>query len=189
MDIAALLAFLFAAQWSPGPNNILLATMGTQRQILPALSTLLAIVTAVAAIQLAVAFGAGVVLHAVPWLKPVFLLVGTGLLCLIAWRLWHADPTATGKLVSPLEGATLQLVNPKTLTFTLGAAAFLPGASLAYEALTLAIVVFVIGICGGAVWVGLGYTLGAALTTPARRKVANHIGAGLILASIPFLWL
>jgi threonine/homoserine/homoserine lactone efflux protein len=182
--------FAFAMAGTPGPNNAVVTASGANhgfRRTLPA-ATGMAIGVAVIIFAVA-AIGETVV--AEPRIHLVLKWLGVFYLLWLAWRIARAEPAgpaaANGKRrpFTFLEGALLQLVNPKLWVMVTGAVVAYGGGATG-----LAVPSAFAAIFGGATlastvaWTLVGVGAGRLLTRPSSLRLFNRAMALLLVLSL-----
>jgi threonine/homoserine/homoserine lactone efflux protein len=199
--LGATFAFAVSMSASPGPNNAMVAASGASWGFRRTVPHLLGISLGLAAMLVAVAFGAGEVLRANPWLHAVLRWVGAAYLLWLAWRIATAEIGADASAshaasgsrpLSFLQGALFQWVNPKAWMVALGAVgAYITatGAGFFTQAALLAGIVFLVTLPSVAFWTMVGVGAGMALRTRRALRAFNMAMATLLVASlVPLLW-
>jgi threonine/homoserine/homoserine lactone efflux protein len=184
-SFAALVAFAFAASWTPGPNNALLAASGANFGFRRTLPHMAGVCLGFAAMVFAVALGMGEVFARLPWLSEVLRWVGAVVLVWFAWRIATATggtgETRRGRPFSFLEAAGFQWVNPKAWALCIAMATqFGTGSGVAGTAAVIAAVFAFSGATSSLGWAGFGAALQRVLSTPLRLRAFNLSMAALI---------
>jgi threonine/homoserine/homoserine lactone efflux protein len=194
--LGATFAFAVSMSASPGPNNAMVAASGATWGFRRTIPHMLGISLGLAAMLLAVAFGAGEVLRANPWLRAVLRWVGAAYLLWLAWRIATADVGKTApashadtasRPLSFLQGAAFQWVNPKAWMVALGAiGAYITatGAGFLAQVTLLAGIVFLVTLLSVAFWTMVGVGAGMVLRTRRALRMFNVVMAALLVASL-----
>ena len=188
------MAFSAVSSGTPGPNNLLLwasgAAFGFRRTIPHVLGTALGI----GGMALAVAAGFGALVVAVPALAFVMKVAGSLYLLYLAWQVAGASAlqrTTVARPMSLLQAAAFQVINPKAWIFALGAiTTFRPTdwpALLGSIAVVLTMMVVILPTA--ALWAGGGELIERAFAGPTARRVIGVVLAGLLVASVAFVWI
>lgn len=178
---------------TPGPNNVMLAASGANFGYRRTLPYLLGINAGVFGLTLVVCLGLGAVFMRYPQVHGVLKIVGALYLVYLSWKLAGARLAATAKVGQPLSfvnGATFQLVNPKSwMKAATLASVFMPaGVHPALGALTVATVGLAVGFPLISVWAMFGVAIGRVLDTPRRVRLFNAaMGLGLLALAISLL--
>ncbi len=183
----AFLPFAVVAAFTPGPNNLLLATSGANFGIRRTIPHLLGIVCGFPLLLLAVGLGLGTLFQRHPEVHTVLKFGGAAFLIYLAWRIATAGhgaaETAPGRPLTFLEAALFQWVNPKAWIFAVSAVATyttVGGRASAQIAVTLAICV-VVTIGSTIAWTGFGVGLNRFLQESPRMLRAFNVGMALLL--------
>ncbi len=116
-DLLALLGFLVAMAFTPGPNTTLSTALAANAGLRRALPFVLAVPVGWSLMFLLCVLGVGAMLAAAPSLRWALTATGSGYLLWLAWRLAQAhawqSPHAHGLRVGFAQGVALQFVNVK----------------------------------------------------------------------------
>jgi threonine/homoserine/homoserine lactone efflux protein len=122
-DFLALLAFLTATAFTPGPNTTLSTALAANRGLRGAMHFVCAVPVGWIALFLVCLAGVGTLVTALPPLRWAIKVVGVGYLLWLAWRLAHTtqlrEADASRMNVTFWQGAALQFVNIKAWMSTL----------------------------------------------------------------------
>jgi cysteine/O-acetylserine efflux protein len=126
IPIAPALAFVLATTFSPGPNNIMSATLGLMHGYRKTLPFLLGVVGGFSTLLLVCAVASSALLRAVPSIESIMRWVGAAYILWLAWSTWakrRSFGAASTDQVPPSHGAiggfALQFVNVKALVFAI----------------------------------------------------------------------
>ena len=193
-QLLALVAFSAVSSGTPGPNNLLLwasgAAFGFRRTIPHVLGTALGI----GGMALGVAAGFGALVVAVPALAFVMKVAGSLYLLYLAWQVAGASAlqrTTVARPMSLLQAAAFQVINPKAWIFALGAiTTFRPTDWPALlGSIAVALTMMVVILPTAALWAGGGELIERAFAGPTARRVIGVVLAGLLVASVAFVWI
>jgi threonine/homoserine/homoserine lactone efflux protein len=189
--------FLFAAAmtFSPGPNNVLMASSGVQVGVRRSIPLGLGIFSGMMLLLALSATGLASLVSAWPVLLTAIKAAGTIYLCWLAWKIASA-----GALEVPQDGSHQPyrfttglmntLLNPKGWTAAVSAAAGY--AAVAPSAprlvLTLALVFAAVQIPNWALWCSCGTALSRVLRTDRHWRIANASLGSLIILSVVPMW-
>ncbi|MGC2192601.1 MAG: LysE family translocator [Candidatus Dormiibacterota bacterium] len=188
----AFVVYILIASITPGPNNVMLTTVGVTKGHLAALKTA-AGVSVGWGIQVAVCgLGLAEVIRAVPILAAIIEGFAIAYLLWIAWKLWHADQIGSAAPALGFGGAILfQWVNPKAITMSLSVAGlFVVHSGTAihpWSALAVALAVVLLNYPCVTSWGLLGSSLTGWLTRPGQAQRFNRAAAIALVALV--LWL
>lgn len=191
----SLVLFAMAMTFSPGSNNVLMATSGVQVGLRRSIPLGLGVVAGIAMELAVAAIGLGAAIEAEPSIRTGMKVAGSVYLVWLGVRIARAGavdlapgerPTRSGFRV----GLMNTLLNPKgwtmALSATAGYAALAPSAPRL--ALLLAIVFAVVAVPNWLLWCGGGQALGRSLKTERHWRVANGVLGLLVVVSIVPMW-
>lgn len=187
----ALLVYAFVTSVTPGPNNFMLLASGVNFGFTRTIPHMLGIGIGFLVLLLAVGFGLGAVLTAVPMLHNGLKVAGSVYLLYLAWKI-ASSRSMGGKgeeRAQPmrfLDAAAFQWVNPKAWVMAVTAMAVYSNAERPFLSVVLVSVAFaVVNLPSVSVWAGFGTALRGFLSDPTRLKWFN-IAMGVLLAAT--LW-
>lgn len=187
----ALLGLAFAAAWTPGPNNLMLAASGVNFGFRRTIPHMAGVAFGFPVMIFAVAMGLGAVVAASPVLKEAMRWGGAALLLWFAWRIataGEAKAEARARPLSFLESAGFQWINPKGWAMALATTAqFVTGANLWLESALCAVAYTLAGLGSSVVWSGFGVGLRRFLASPGRRRAFNFVMGLLVASFVVFL--
>jgi len=193
--VVASFPFLTSMGFTPGPNNILVASSGVNFGFRATVPHILGITFGFPVMLLIVGLGLARVFLAVPMVHVVFKYVGLVYLVYLAWRIATASAmTATQGTAKPLtfvEAAAFQWVNGKAWIIAVSAVTTYTVVNSTLWLQISAIAAMDIGITLASVscWTLFGHFLRDYLHTDSRRRRFNYAMAGLLMLSIiPVLW-
>ncbi|MDR0276546.1 MAG: LysE family translocator [Paucimonas sp.] len=122
LSLAQLLPFVvfaFVASITPGPTNLLILGSAVSRGLLAAMPLVLGAAVGAAGLVVVVGLGLGEVFLRFPLLQQVMAWVGMGWITWLGWQLFRSPASAIEgdggvRRVGALQGAGMQLINPKT---------------------------------------------------------------------------
>jgi len=116
----AFVLYVIVATITPGPNNVMLMTVGLTKGHLPAFQAGLGVSTGWGFQVLLCSLGLGTVVGYVPGLSVGIEILGLAYLLWLAWKLWGADELGGAAPMLSFTGAFFfQWVNPKALSMSL----------------------------------------------------------------------
>jgi len=192
-EILALIGFAFVSSVTPGPNNVMLwasgATFGVRRTAPHVLGTAIGI----GAMAVAVAFGLGAVIAAVPALGFAMKVAGSAYLLYLAVQIARSGGLTATSVSRPLgvvEAASFQLINPKAWVFALGAmTTFRPaGLPVATGGLLVAATMMLVIVPTAALWAAGGGALNRMIASDRTRRVVSLVLAGVVAATVVWVW-
>lgn len=189
--LLALTGFAFAASWTPGPNNVMLAssgaTFGWRRSVPHAMGVALGFPL----MLFLIALGLGEVFERSAAFRTVLSWAGFAVMLWLSWRIGTAGPAKSGSRSRPLnflEASGFQWINPKAWVMAIGAAAtFVRGADPVLEAAIAALVFVGVGLTSTQGWLVFGTAIGRLLGEGWKLRAFNG-AMGLLLALSAF-WL
>ena len=186
----AVLPFAIAMSFTPGPNNLMLASAGARFGFARTLPHQAGIVVGFAIMTLCVGFGIAALIAAVP---PLYLAMKIASIAYLFWLAWQVA-TAEGKAGSASErrpmgtaaAAAFQWINPKAWIMTLTAVTTYTTAhgDQRTQVLLLSLVFAVVGVASCSTWAAFGQVIRRYLTSGGRRTTFNRLMAALLVASI-----
>lgn len=189
--LIALTAFAFVSAATPGPNNLMLMTSGTNFGFTRTGPHMLGVILGFTLMVLLVGLGLGAVFSAIPGAMLVLKFVSTFYLLYLAWRIAAAPPPrldelrSEGRPLSFLQACAFQWVNPKGWTMALTAAAvYVPAQDRLIGAAVVALVFLVVNVPAATIWAAAGVQLRRLLHRPRAYRTFNVIAALLLVASL-----
>jgi threonine/homoserine/homoserine lactone efflux protein len=193
--VVASFPFLTSMGFTPGPNNILVASSGVNFGFRATVPHILGITFGFPIMLLIVGLGLAKVFLAVPMVHVVFKYVSLVYLVYLAWRIATASAlTATPGSAKPLtfvQAAAFQWVNGKAWIIAVSAVTTYTVVNSTLWLQISAIAAMDVGITLASVscWTLFGHFLRNYLHTDSRRRRFNYTMAGLLVVSIiPVLW-
>lgn len=185
----ALLALAAVAAWTPGPNNLMLASSGANFGVRRTLPHICGVAFGFPIMIFVVAMGFGAIIAASAALQEVMRWAGAALLLWFARRIATARRAADQDRSRPLsfaEAAGFQWINPKAWAMAMATTAqFVTGSAVVLERLRCAFAYAIAGFGCSIVWSALGVWIRRLLSTDERLRVFNIV-MGLLIASFVF---
>jgi len=191
----SLMVFAMAMTFSPGSNNVLMASSGVQVGLRRSIPLGLGVVAGLVTELAVAAIGLGAAIEAEPSIRTAMKAVGTVYLVWLGVKIARSgavdlspgeQPPRSGFMV----GFVNTLLNPKgwtmALSATVGYAALAPSAPRL--ALLLSIVFAVVAVPNWLLWCGGGQAVARSLRTDQHWRIANGILGLLVLGSIVPMW-
>ncbi len=193
--IVASVPFLTTMGFTPGPNNIMVASSGVNFGFRATVPHILGVTFGFPVMLLVVGLGLAKVFLAVPWIHVAFKYVSIAYFLYLAWRIASATTVsttgATARPVTFLQAAAFQWVNVKAWIIAVSAVTTytVVNPTLFWQIGAIAVLDIVITLASVSCWTLFGHFLRDYLHTDARRRWFNRSMAGLLLLSIlPVLW-
>jgi threonine/homoserine/homoserine lactone efflux protein len=187
--------FLASMGFTPGPNNILVASSGVNFGFRATIPHILGITVGYPAMLLIVGLGLAKIFIAMPETHLILKYVSIAYLLYLAWRIATAsavgEAARTAKPMTFLQGAAFQWVNGKGWVVALSAVTTytVVNSTLPLQIVALSLIALVITFASVSCWTFFGSVLRQYLHTERRRKWFNYSMAALLVASIvPVLW-
>ncbi|MGF1660462.1 MAG: LysE family translocator [Rubrimonas sp.] len=190
--LAAMFALAVASTWTPGPNNILLASSGARFGWRATRPHALGVALGFPAMLFVLAFGLGEAFQRSDSLREGLRWAAVAVLMWLAWRIGTAGRAREGERAARpftfLEAVAFQWINPKAWAMAVSAgAAFVSGAAPLREAAICAGVFALSGLGSAHAWAGFGAALRRFLSEDRRLRVFNLTMGLLIAASAAWL--
>jgi threonine/homoserine/homoserine lactone efflux protein len=188
----AFVVFVLIFSITPGPNNLMVTTVGVVKGRLAVLKSA-AGVSVGWAIQLAVfGLGAIAVMREISWLATFIEIVAVAYLLWLAWRLWSTDHIGTATPALSFRGTLLfQWINPKAITISLSISGLFVvrsgGGIHPWSALAVAAVAALLNYPCVCLWGMVGSTLAGRLAQPGAERKFNRVAAVLLVALVVWL--
>jgi threonine/homoserine/homoserine lactone efflux protein len=188
--IIASFPFLASMGFTPGPNNIMVASSGVNFGFRATIPHILGVTLGFPVMLLVVGFGLAKVFLAVPLVHLAFKYIGIGYLLYLSGRIATAaamgSTAGTVKPISFLQAAAFQWVNVKAWIIAVSAMTTYTSVDSTLPLQICAIAIMSIGITLASVscWTLFGHFLRDYLHTDARRRRFNYAMAGMLLLSI-----
>jgi threonine/homoserine/homoserine lactone efflux protein len=193
--ILASLPFLASMGFTPGPNNILVASSGVNFGFRATIPHILGVTLGFPIMLLAVGLGFAKIFIAVPTLHLAFKYISIAYLVYLSWRIATASAMGstrgTPKPLTFMQAAAFQWVNVKAWITAMSAVATYTVVNSSLPLQICAIAAMAIGVTLASVscWTLFGHFLRDYLHTESRRRRFNFAMAGLLLLSIvPVVW-
>jgi threonine/homoserine/homoserine lactone efflux protein len=186
--LLSLVLFCLVSSITPGPNNVMLLASGVNFGFRRTIPNMAGINAGFAAMLLAVGFGLGGLLKAIPALELALKIAGGGYLLYLSWRIASARSLGeSGKSVTrPLSfagAAAFQFVNPKAwVTAVASMAIYTDSERYLFSIFFITATFSVVNLPCIAAWAGFGVAMRNWLADPVRLKWFN-IAMGLTLAA------
>lgn len=188
-DLILLAGAAVAALWTPGPNNLMLASSGATFGLRATVPHALGVSIGFGAMFFAVSIALGEIFQSSPALRDGMTWAGAALMLYLAWRIatsGRADESgARSRPFTFVEAAAFQWINPKAWTIAIGTSAvFISGRAPVLEAAALALIYTTVGLTSSHGWAGAGAALQRLLSTDLRLRVFNGVMGALVAAYV-----
>ena len=178
--MTALFGFVFFGLFSPGPNVILLTASGARFGFWQTVPHLLGVALGVGIIAFITGIGLGALIGAVPVLRMVLLVVASGWILWMAWKLWHAKPAkvrSTDRPFTFVQAVLFQWVNPKIWAVATSAMAYVANQAPLAQAVALGVTFSAINLGVCLFWTYAGSLLKTLLSDPVKWSIFMRIMA------------
>jgi threonine/homoserine/homoserine lactone efflux protein len=182
--------FLASMGFTPGPNNVMVASSGVNFGFRATVPHILGISFGYPVMLLLVGVGLAKLFVAVPQVHVVLKYVCIVYLLYLAWKIANAAPAkdsrAAPKPFSFLQAAAFQWVNGKGWVVALSAVTTytVVSSSLTLQVIALSSIAFVVTLASVSCWTWFGAMLRRYLRTERRRRLFNYSMATLLVLSI-----
>ncbi len=187
--------FLISMGFTPGPNNILVASSGVNFGFRATIPHMLGITLGFPLMLLIVGLGLARIFIALPALHALLKYLCIAYMLYLAWRIAAAsaidEARRTSKPLTFIQGAAVQWVNGKGWVVALSVATTytVVDQTLPLQIAALAAVCLLITMASVCCWTLFGALLRNFLQSDVRRRWFNYSMAALLLASIiPVVW-
>jgi len=189
-QILASIPFLASMGFTPGPNNIMIASSGLNFGFRATVPHMLGIVLGFPVMLLTVGIGLGGVFVEFPALHAALKYLCIAYLLYLAWRIATASAPGEGqrapKPLTFIQAAAFQWVNGKGWVIALSAVATytVVDSTLPLQIGALSAIALLVSVGSVCCWTLFGALLRQYLHTQARRRMFNYTMAALLVASI-----
>ena len=193
--VLASFPFLMAMAFTPGPNNILVASSGVNFGFRATIPHILGITFGFPFLILLVGIGLAKVFIALPAVHLAFKYISIAYLLYLSWRIAAASEVKTASGASRpltfLQAAAFQWVNVKAWITAISAVTTytVVDSSLTSQICAIAALCIGVSLASASCWTLFGHFLRAYLHTDSHRRWFNYSMAALLLVSIvPVVW-
>lgn len=186
----AFMTFIFAASYTPGPNNIMVMASGLNFGFRRTLPHIAGVAFGFAFLILVVGIGMGAIFTTYPILQTIMKYAGAAYLLYLAAAIALSKPASAGKVASgrPMSfiGAALfQWINVKGLVTTAGMiTAYAAIAPYPWNMVVLALLSLLFALASTATWTLFGSVLQPIISSPIAIRIFNIVMALLLVASL-----
>lgn len=192
--LVALSLFCLVSSITPGPNNMMLLSSGATFGLRRSIPHILGISSGCVLMVLVVGWGLGGLARQLPQFYAVLHVAATAYLLWLAWRIaTSAGPNQArtkGRPIGLVAAAAFQWVNPKAWAMIIGAVTNFSRPESAFtDALTISVVLILVGIPSITLWAAGGSYMRQFLDRPKLLRAFNWTMAGLLVLSlVPGWW-
>lgn len=191
--LTVLAGFAFASTWTPGPNNIMLASSGATFGYRATQPHAFGVALGFPVMMFFIALGLGELFKASPLFRELLKWGGAALMVYLGWRIATAGSAPEGssraRPFTFIEAAGFQWINPKAWTMAIGVASlFISGGAPVAEAFLCAMVFVVSGLGSSQTWTVFGAAIRRFLSTEGRLRAFNVVMGLLVAVFAVFLF-
>lgn len=193
-SVGAFLTFAFAVSMSPGPNNVLVASLAVGKTFRAAIPAIFGISIGFLVLLALTNTGVGSLIQSVPAISLSLKVVGAAYLVYLAWKIFSSDPSTPSSALSDAgfwKLGALQAVNPKAWLMAVTASATYP-ATLGggVQGLILMGVLFTaVNLISNSAWALLGQGGSRLIRTTEGLRNLNRVLGVLLFLSVIMLFL
>lgn len=195
-QLLSLVVFAIAMTFSPGSNNVLMASSGLQVGMRRSIPLGLGILLGIVVLLTVSSIGLASIVHGQPSLHLTMKAFGSAYLVWLGWKIAHAgtpqlSEVDAGHRYGFTTGLINTLLNPKgwTMALSAGAGYTALASSAPQRALVLSLVFCVLMVPNWALWCSSGRALSRALRTERHWELANATLGLLVIVSLVPMWL
>jgi threonine/homoserine/homoserine lactone efflux protein len=188
---AALVVFVFATAFTPGPNIIMVTASGVNFGFMRTVPHMAGITVGFVVLLLAAAAGLGLIFTAAPALQTALKVAGVLYMLWLAWKVANSRPAPSngdadlGQPMTFWQAVAFQWVNPKAVIMSMTMIAlFVRPEGRVLDTAILVAVNLVFTVATVAAWTGFGVALRGLLSNPRHARTFNIVMALLLVASI-----
>lgn len=191
--IMALFTFTIVSQITPGPNNIMLMSSGTNFGVRKSLPHVTGIVLGISLLVFLVGSGLTKIFTLYPILQQILKVLSISYLLYLSYKVAVFAPVSsnTNSDIKPftfIQAAMFQWVNPKLWTMALSAVTLYAPSNTTQDVLKVTLMFGCVSIPTAFSWVILGGQIRKMLSSHIKLKVFNFIMATLLLSSLYFVF-
>lgn len=187
VNLPAFLVFAIVAGFTPGPNNLMLATSGVNFGLRRTLPHMLGVIAGFPVLFAAAGLGLGEMFERFPWLQAVLTVAGSIYLVWLAWKIAFSQAAGNGSNgTRPLtfwQAAAFQWVNPKGWMMVITAISVYTTAGEGYlhRLAIMTAIALLITLCSTSTWTAFGIGIRQLFEQRPRLLRAFNIVMGLLL--------
>ena len=186
--LAALSMFAFVSSITPGPNNLMLMTSGTNFGFKRTIPHMLGVGLGFTLMVLLVGLGAMQVFDWFPLSYEILKVASIVYLLYLAYKIAKTSEVSQSedakKPMTFIQAALFQWVNPKAWTMAVTAISVYAPSNEAFAVLNVALVFGIINLPCICSWITLGQKIKHVLSNERRLKNFNYAMAGLLVLSV-----
>jgi len=182
--------FTLVMAFTPGPNNVMLASSGARFGVARTLPHVAGVTVGFPVMMFLVGVGLASILLASPGLQLAMKIVSCAYLLWLAFQIARsasaAGDSGGGKPLNFLQGAAFQWINPKAWLAAVGAISAYTsgeGRQIYLQVAIMALITLVVSLASTLTWTAFGAAIRRWLRTPTALRLFNLAMALLLLAS------
>ncbi|NDA08007.1 MAG: LysE family translocator [Alphaproteobacteria bacterium] len=185
-----MLGFLIVASFTPGPNNIMLASSGVNFGFTRTIPHMLGVSIGFGGVLLLAGVGLDQIFSAFPTAQQVLRMAALMFITYLAWGIARSEGSSSkdsrGRPQFFWEAASFQLINPKGVVVgvTMVSTFIVPEEPFLGQFMVMLSTGMVIAFLSTMTWAAFGLILGQWVQTPGRLRVFNVTMASLLMLSI-----
>ncbi|HEX6930086.1 MAG TPA: LysE family translocator [Gammaproteobacteria bacterium] len=191
INLPAFLLFAFVAGFTPGPNNLMLATSGVNFGLRRTLPHMLGVIAGFPVLFAAVGAGLGELFLRLEWLHVALMAAGSVYLVWLAWKIAFSQAAANGSnRTRPLtfwQAAAFQWVNPKGWMMVVTAVSVYTdtGDGYFHQLALMTAIALAVTLCSTSTWTVFGIGIRRLLAhRPGLLRTFNIAMGVLLIASL-----
>ena len=192
-SLVQLALFALASLYTPGPNNIMLASSGARFGVRRTLPHAFGVAFGFPLMLFPMALGLGALFEQSPAFRDVLRIVGAVVMLWIGWKVATAGRAQTDETARPFTffmAAGFQWINPKAWAMAIAVVGgYMLGNAPLLEAFTCVAIFATLGLGSALLWTGAGATIRQYLSTDARIRLFNGVMGLLIAGCALFLFI
>lgn len=189
--LLSLFAFSFVSTVTPGPNNLMLMTSGTNFGFRKTIPHMMGVALGFSFMILIVGLGVAGLLYQWPVIHNTLKILCVIYMLWLAWKIANAAPPEDRPIDSKpftfLQAAFFQWVNPKAWSMALSAVAIYSPDSQTHHLFLISAVFFLVNIPSVSIWTLLGHKLRDWLTSQKHLRIFNWSMAFLLVSSLALM--
>ncbi|XDZ64783.1 LysE family translocator [Alphaproteobacteria bacterium LSUCC0684] len=185
-----MLGFLIVASFTPGPNNIMLASSGVNFGFIRTLPHMLGVTIGFGCVLLLAGVGLDQIFRIFPLAQQVLRVAALIFIGYLAWGIARSEGSSSadsrGRPQYFWEAASFQLINPKGVVVgvTMVSTFITPDDPFLGQFVMMLLTAMAIALLSTMAWAAFGLIISQWIRTPVRLRVFNVTMALLLLASI-----
>lgn len=192
--IFALATFALVSSITPGPNNIMLMSSGTNFGFRRTIPHMLGVCLGFVIMLVVVGLGLMQIFTLYPMIQKLLKIICMLYLVYLSYQIAMSsselkvgNKKERGRPFTFLEAALFQWINPKAITMALAAISIFAPSNSTFEVLLVACVFGLVNLPSVSLWVIIGQQIRKLLNVPKRLRIFNYVMASLLLGTLGFI--